>query len=30
MAVLTLRYYGPLDGVANGTYWPPALVKTSN
>ncbi|MFK3665817.1 DUF1214 domain-containing protein [Ochrobactrum teleogrylli] len=24
---LTFRYYGPLDGVANGTYWPPALIK---
>jgi hypothetical protein len=24
---LTFRFYGPLDGVANGTYWPPALVK---
>lgn len=24
---LTLRFYGPLDGVANGTYYPPALVK---
>lgn len=24
---LTFRYYGPLDGVANGTYYPPALVK---
>lgn len=24
---LTFRFYGPLDGVANGTYWPPALIK---
>lgn len=24
---LTLRFYGPIDGVANGTYYPPALVK---
>jgi len=24
---LTFRFYGPLDGVANGTYWPPTLVK---
>lgn len=24
---LTLRFYGPLDGVSNGTYYPPALVK---
>ncbi|WP_372241943.1 DUF1214 domain-containing protein [Pseudomonas sp. C2B4] len=24
---LTMRFYGPLDGVANGTYYPPALVK---
>lgn len=24
---LTFRYYGPIDGVANGTYWPPALIK---
>lgn len=24
---LTMRFYGPLDGVANGTYFPPALVK---
>lgn len=27
---LTFRYYGPLDGVANGTYWLPPLIKTSN
>ena len=27
---LTLRFYGPLDGVANGTYYPPALVKTND
>ncbi|KQV33279.1 DUF1214 domain-containing protein [Rhizobium sp. Root1204] len=25
---LTFRYYGPIDGVANGTYWPPALIRT--
>jgi hypothetical protein len=24
---LTLRYYGPQDGVANGTYFPPPLVR---
>nr|WP_180206209.1 DUF1214 domain-containing protein [Pseudomonas sp. SbOxS1]NYU06430.1 DUF1254 domain-containing protein [Pseudomonas sp. SbOxS1] len=24
---LTMRFYGPLDGVANGTYFPPPLVK---
>jgi hypothetical protein len=24
---LTFRYYGPTEGVANGTYYPPALVK---
>lgn len=24
---LTFRFYGPLDGVSNGTYWPPALTK---
>jgi hypothetical protein len=24
---LTFRFYGPLDGVANGTYFPPPLVK---
>jgi hypothetical protein len=24
---LTFRYYGPLDGVANGTYYPPVLMK---
>jgi hypothetical protein len=24
---LTFRYYGPLGGVANGTYYPPPLVK---
>ena len=27
---LTFRYYGPIDGVANGTYFPPPLVKSSN
>lgn len=26
---LTFRYYGPLDGVANGTYYPPPLVKVN-
>jgi hypothetical protein len=26
---LTFRFYGPIDGVANGTYWPPALVKVN-
>jgi hypothetical protein len=26
---LTFRYYGPIDGVANGTYFLPPLVKTS-
>jgi hypothetical protein len=25
---LTMRFYGPIDGVSNGTYWPPALVKS--
>ena len=24
---LTFRYYGPTEGVANGTYYPPALIK---
>ena len=24
---LTFRYYGPTEGVANATYYPPALVK---
>lgn len=24
---LTFRYYGPIDGVANGTYFPPPMVK---
>lgn len=24
---LTFRFYGPIDGVANGTYYPPSLVK---
>jgi hypothetical protein len=24
---LTFRFYRPIDGVANGTYYPPALVK---
>jgi hypothetical protein len=27
---LTFRFYGPIDGVANGTYFPPPLVKASN
>ncbi len=26
---LTLRFYGPLDGVSNGTYYPPPLVKVN-
>lgn len=26
---LTFRFYGPIDGVANGTYWPPALAKVN-
>jgi hypothetical protein len=24
---LTFRYYGPTEGVSNGTYWPPAVTK---
>lgn len=24
---LTFRFYGPIDGVANGTYFPPPLVR---
>jgi hypothetical protein len=24
---LTFRFYGPIDGVANGTYFPPPVVK---
>jgi hypothetical protein len=24
---LTFRFYGPIEGVANGTYFPPPLVK---
>jgi hypothetical protein len=24
---LTFRFYGPLDGVANGTYFPPPIVR---
>jgi hypothetical protein len=24
---LTFRFYGPIDGVSNGTYFPPPLVK---
>ena len=27
---LTFRFYGPIDGVANGTYFPPTMVKVSN
>jgi len=27
---LTFRFYGPLGGVANGTYFPPPMIKTSN
>lgn len=26
---LTFRFYGPIDGVSNGTYWPPALIKAT-
>lgn len=26
---LTFRFYGPIDGVSNGTYWPPAVVKVN-
>jgi hypothetical protein len=26
---LTLRFYGPLDGVSNGTYFPPPVVKVN-
>jgi hypothetical protein len=24
---LTFRFYGPIDGVANGTYFPPPMIK---
>jgi hypothetical protein len=24
---LTFRYYGPTEGVASGTYYPPPLIK---
>jgi hypothetical protein len=27
---LTFRFYGPIGGVANGTYFPPPMMKTSN
>lgn len=27
---LTFRFYGPIDGVANGTYFPPPMIKASN
>jgi hypothetical protein len=27
---LTFRFYGPIDGVANGTYFPPPMMKISN
>jgi hypothetical protein len=27
---LTFRFYGPIAGVANGTYFPPPMIKTSN
>jgi hypothetical protein len=27
---LTFRFYGPIDGVTNGTYFPPPLIKASN
>jgi hypothetical protein len=23
------RFYGPIDGVSNGTYWPPALARAN-
>ena len=26
---LTFRFYGPIDGVANGTYFPPSVMRTS-
>ncbi|MNG06428.1 hypothetical protein D3C84_896670 [compost metagenome] len=26
---LVFRFYGPIDGVSNGTYWPPALMKVN-
>ncbi|MFL5157752.1 MAG: DUF1214 domain-containing protein, partial [Microvirga sp.] len=26
---LTFRFYGPIDGVSNGTYWPPALRRVN-
>ncbi|WP_210246292.1 DUF1214 domain-containing protein [Aureimonas fodinaquatilis] len=26
---LTFRFYGPLDGVSNGTFWPPAVTKVN-
>jgi hypothetical protein len=27
---LTFRFYGPIDGVANGTFFPPPMIKASN
>lgn len=27
---LTFRFYGPIDGVANGTYFPPPIIRVSN
>jgi len=27
---LTFRFYGPIDGAANGTYFPPPMIKTLN
>jgi len=27
---LTFRFYGPIDGAANGTYFPPPMVKAPN
>ena len=27
---LTFRFYGPIGGVANGTYFPPPMIKISN
>jgi hypothetical protein len=26
---LTFRFYGPIDGVSNGTYWPPVLRRVN-
>jgi hypothetical protein len=27
---LTFRFYGPIDGVANGTYFPPPMIRAAN